>query len=150
MNVQEARQKAYESRLMLGYAAEVYEYLNVPVPSRIYDMLSDLDIIEPHLYQSGTRNLGFPIVGVAWAGAALVAGISYISAIWQKSSAEKAKAECELKKMDLVQQGILQPEDLKCGTDTDGLTSILEKVRSIVIIAAGAAALVTVLGLFKK
>jgi hypothetical protein len=80
----------------------------------------------------------------------LTAALSFVAALFQKSSAEKAKAECELKRMDLIEQGTLKPDDFKCESTTDKWSDILGKVQTIVVILAGGAALMAILKLFKK
>jgi hypothetical protein len=79
----------------------------------------------------------------------LTAALSFVAAIFQKASAEKAKAECELRRLELIDQGKL-PDDFKCGSTTDKWLDILGKVQTIVVILAGGAALMAILKLFKK
>jgi len=156
MDLYHARNMAREARRNLNYAISANTYLG-KIDYSIYEMMNKLNEVEPSLY-AARRNLGqLQIPMIAWIG--LTAAITWVSTIWQKSWTARSQAEaqitqsqCELKKLELVGQGVLSPEDLTCGStvEKDTVGNILEKIRSIVLIGVGAASLIAILGFFKK
>ena len=162
MDLYHARNMAREARRNLNYAISANTYLG-KIDYSIYDMMNKLNEVEPSLYAahrsfSQRNELGLlQVPMIAWIG--LTAAITWVSTIWQKSWTARSQAEaqitqsqCELKKLELVGQGVLSPEDLTCGStvEKDTVGNILEKIRSIVLIGVGAASLIAILGFFKK
>jgi len=145
-DIAQLRQQAKDAREYLEYAVDVYHSMGYEAPYHIYRTLDTLDTIEPQLYRG--NNLG-QLQLILWGAGSLIALAGAVFSIYQKASADKAEAEVERQKLDMINQGKLQPDALN--TDKkDTIGDTLDKVRGVLLITVAIISIVSVTNLLKE
>jgi hypothetical protein len=146
-DVIQLRQKASEARDYINYSIDIYNYIGMEAPQHLYDMLNTLNTVEPYLYRRTLGQIQFvPLLIRGIAAVSAIVGI--IFTIHEKSVSDKAQAEVELQKLELIKQGVL-PSDTIIGVKKDTLGDTLDKVRSILLISVVIVSIVSITKMFK-